>query len=385
MDLLHIPLSHLKVATVNVRHGRKPPDISDILPSIRARGVLQPLLVRPNGKGFEIVAGRRRYFAASKVAEEQGIAANEVLLPCAVTAKGDDAGAMEASLIENVARVPMDELQEYEAFAKLLKQGRGASDIAQTFGVTELYVKQRLALANLHAKIKDAYRDGDIEPEDLQLLASATRQQQKEWVAAFERGCDPDNEEAEGAPRGHQLKQWLFGGEQIATATALFPVGDYKGEIIADLFGEVSCFADREAFWVLQNAAIARLRDEFTAKGWSVCVLEKGERFQAWQYVETAKEDGGKVFIEIRDSGEVEVHEGYLARDQRRPRRGGAGTGEEGSGQQGAGGERAATTPKPELTKAAENYLALHRHAVVRAELLSHPGIALRLTVAHMI
>ena len=177
MDLQHIPLSHLKVATVNVRHSRKPPDVSDILPSIRARGVLQPLLVRPNGEGFEIVAGRRRYFAASKVAEEQGVAADEMLLPCAVTETGDDAGAMEASLIENVARAPMDELEEFEAFAKLLKQGRDVADIALTFGVTELYVKQRFALATLHSRIKDAYRDGDIRPEDLQLLTSATRRQ----------------------------------------------------------------------------------------------------------------------------------------------------------------------------------------------------------------
>lgn len=87
------------VATVNVRHGRKSPDVSDILPSIRARGVLQPLLVRPDGEGFEIIAGRRRYFAASKAAES-----DEVLLPCAVTARGDDTGAMEASLIERRGR-----------------------------------------------------------------------------------------------------------------------------------------------------------------------------------------------------------------------------------------------------------------------------------------
>jgi ParB-like chromosome segregation protein Spo0J len=57
MDMQHIPLSNVKVSTVNVRHGRKSPDVSDILPSIRARGVLQPLLVRPNGEGFEIIAG----------------------------------------------------------------------------------------------------------------------------------------------------------------------------------------------------------------------------------------------------------------------------------------------------------------------------------------
>jgi ParB family transcriptional regulator, chromosome partitioning protein len=92
MDLQHIPLSNLKIATVNVRHARKSPDVSDILPSIRARGILQPLLVRPNGRGFEIVAGRRRFFAASMVAEEQGASPDEVQLPCAVIGKGDDAG-----------------------------------------------------------------------------------------------------------------------------------------------------------------------------------------------------------------------------------------------------------------------------------------------------
>ena len=378
MDLQHIPLSNLKIANVNVRHSRKPPDVSDILPSIRARGVLQPLLVRPNGKSFEVVAGRRRYFAAAKVAEEQGVSLDEVLLPCAVTAKGDDVGAMEASLIENVARAPMDELEEYEAFAKLLKQGRSVTDIASTFGATELYVKQRFALATLHSRIKDAYREGDIEAEDLQLLTSATRRQQKEWIKAFEQEKDGENDEAEAAPRGYHLKQWLFGGERIATAAALFAIDDYKGEIITDLFGDVSCFADRETFWALQNAAVARLRDQLVANGWKVTVLEKGQRFQVWQHVETSKENGGKAFIEIRDTGEVEVHEGYLARDERRPRRNSSQT-------EGEAEEIADKVAKPELTKAAENYLALHRHAIVRTELLSRPHIALRLAVAHVI
>ncbi len=379
MDLQHIALSKLKVATVNVRHGRKAPDVSDILPSIRARGVLQPLLVRPNGRGFEIVAGRRRYFAAAKVAEEQGVPADEVMLPCAITIKGDDAGAMEASLIENIARAPMDELEEYEAFAKLFKQGRHVGEIAQTFGVTELYVKQRFALANLHSKIKDAYRNGDIEPEDLQLLTAAGKQQQKEWVEAFAAENDPANEDAEGAPRGYHLKQWLFSGDRVATGAALFALEAYKGEIITDLFGEVSCFADREAFWALQNEAIARLRDDLAAKGWKdVTVLEKGDRFQAWQHAEVAMEEGGKVFIEVRDTGEVEVHEGYGKPGARGPRR---------SGAAGDGEAEPETTPvaKPELTKAAENYLSLHRHAIVRAELLSRPGLALRLAVAHII
>src|SRR5262249_726666 len=98
MELRNIALSELTIANVIVRHGRKAPDGSDILPSIRARGVLQPLLVRPRGTAFEIVAGRRRYFALSRVAEEQGLPIKEVLVPCAVALDESDADAMEASL-----------------------------------------------------------------------------------------------------------------------------------------------------------------------------------------------------------------------------------------------------------------------------------------------
>lgn len=372
MELRNIALSDLRIANVNVRHGRKAPDISDILPSVRARGVLQPLLVRAHGKAFEIVAGRRRFFAVSRVAEEQGVSSDEVLLPCAVTETESDADALEASLIENVARAPMDELQEYEAFAKLLKQGRSVPEIAKTFGQTERYIKQRLALASLNGTIKEAYRNGDIEADELQLLAAATRSQQKDWVAAYEAESDP-NSDGEGAPRGHGLKQWLFGTDQIATAAALFPLDAYKGDIVTDLFGDASYFADVEAFWALQNAAIASLRDNHAAKGWKVTVLDKGTHFPSWQYDEVPLEDGGEAFIEVGNNGEVEVHEGYRAYAETR---------------KDAQGEETDGVPqnaRSELTKAAENYLALHRHAIVRAELLAHPAVALRLAAAHMI
>lgn len=375
MELRNIALSNLKIGAVNVRNSRKAPDVSDILPSIRARGVLQ-LLVRPHGEMFEIVAGRRRYFAASQLAQEQGVSTDEILLPCAITKGDSDADAVEASLIENVARAPMDELEEYEAFAKLLKQGRSIAAIAKIFGQTERYVKQRLALASLQGAIKNAYRNGDIEAEDLQLLASATRRQQMDWVAAFQGESAPDSD-GDAAPRGHALKQWLFGTDQIATAVARFPVDRYTGGIVTDLFGDVSYFADVEAFWALQNAAVASLRDELAANGWTVTVLDKGTRFPAWQYDEAAREDGGEAFIEVRNNGEVEVRQGY--RPYRDAHDGGNG------GETASGAEAAPSTVKSELTKAAENYLALHRHAIVRAELLARPTIALRLAAAHMI
>ena len=67
MELKHIELARLIVSPANMRGKGKAPDIDNILPSVRARGILVPLIVRAaaDDEGhFEIVAGRRRYHAA---------------------------------------------------------------------------------------------------------------------------------------------------------------------------------------------------------------------------------------------------------------------------------------------------------------------------------
>ncbi|MGX9181905.1 ParB/RepB/Spo0J family partition protein [Mesorhizobium sp. BHbdii] len=129
MQLAHIPIDRLNISAVNMRHAKRAPDVSDILPSVRARGVLVPFLVRPNGspETFEIVAGRRRYFAAKSLADERGEGA---ALPCAIMEDGDDADALEASLIENIARLDPDEVSQWETFSRLIREGRTIADIA---------------------------------------------------------------------------------------------------------------------------------------------------------------------------------------------------------------------------------------------------------------
>lgn len=98
-----IALSELKVSSLNMRHGRKKPDISDILPSIRTHGVRQSLLVRAEGGKFGVIAGRRRLFALKQVAKETG---KDLRVTCIVMKSASEAEAIEASLIENVARMP---------------------------------------------------------------------------------------------------------------------------------------------------------------------------------------------------------------------------------------------------------------------------------------
>ena len=113
MRLEHIELKDLKISSANVRkHGGD--DVSDILPSIRSIGVIQSLLVRRNCDGYEVVAGRRRWRSCQLIAEDGGTVEP---LPCIVLEEGDDAKAIEASLAENIARLPMDEVDQYKAFA----------------------------------------------------------------------------------------------------------------------------------------------------------------------------------------------------------------------------------------------------------------------------
>ncbi|GAY20332.1 putative plasmid stabilization protein [Sphingobium fuliginis] len=120
MELMHIDIARLCVSGLNMRGNRKAPDLANILPSVRARGILVPLIVREKREGaaqggeecpaYEIVAGKRRYHAALTLAQE-----NEGIdpLPCAVMEAGDDAAALEASLIENIARLdPLGHVSE---------------------------------------------------------------------------------------------------------------------------------------------------------------------------------------------------------------------------------------------------------------------------------
>ncbi|ESZ73735.1 hypothetical protein X727_02630 [Mesorhizobium sp. L103C119B0] len=149
--------------------------------------------------------------------------------------------------------------------SRLVRQGRTVLDIAVTFGTTDLKVKRILALGDLLPKIREAYRREEIDTEPVRHLTMSSKAQQKDWLALC---ADPD----QYAPRGYQLKQWLFGGQSISTKVALFAIEEYPGLITSDLFGEDSYFADADLFWQKQNEAIATKRDTYLNEGWSEVV-----------------------------------------------------------------------------------------------------------------
>lgn len=366
MKLDHIALDRLSISPANMRSGKKPPDISGILPSIRARGIIMPLLVRPNGSDttFEIVAGSRRFLAAQFVANENGVAEP---LPCAIMEAGDDAAALEASLIENLARLAPDEVTQWESFTRLVKEGRTPDEISMTFGTPELTVKRILALGNLLPRIRQLYRAEEIDATSVRHLTLATKAQQKTWLALYD---DPQS----SIPKGHQLKAWLFGGASISTSVALFDLETYQGRIVKDLFEKDGYFGDLREFEDAQRAAIEERKAAYIADGWSdVVVLPDGQYFHRYEFAATPKRKGGRVYVTIAHNGEVAFHEGYLTeREAKRLAKGEAPAG-------------LTNTTRPEITAAMTSYIDLHRHAAVRSALAANTGVALRVMVAHAI
>jgi ParB family chromosome partitioning protein len=373
MHAQSIDLNQLHVSPLNMRAEKKPPSLkrmaaiaANILPTVREKGILQNLIVRPNNDGFEILAGRRRFYAAKVVEQERG---NFEPIKCHVIDEADDASAIETSLIENIAREDVDEITAFETFSALIREGRKVDEIARTFGKSEREVTQCLAIANLLPRIRDVYRIGEMDSGDLQLLTMATKTQQRDWLQL----CD-----AGDAPSGQSLKSWLFGGLAVRTKLALFDLETYDGKIVGDLFSEDGFFASADAFWTAQDEAIAARRDQYLAAKWTeVVVLERGSHFPQWGFVKASKKHGGRVYIEPTHTGEVRFHEGYITQSEASKAKKKTKSVAEDSE------DAPASAPRSPITKSMQNYLDLHRHAAVRLAVIARPTDALRLLIAH--
>lgn len=366
-QLKYLPIDGMHVSKLNMRHGRKPPNIDDIYPSVLKSGVLKPMLVRCEDDKWGVVAGRRRLFALRRKEKETG---RREHAPCVIMQPDDDAAAIEASIIENVGVEPVTEMQQYEAFARLAKEGRSVPEIADYFGVEEREVKRILALANLIDGIRRLYAAEEIDASTIRALTLATKAQQEEWLRLY-------RDENEQAPMGRQCRAWIAGGAAITTDKALFNIASYEGEIANDLFGDFGVFASADQFWEAQSRAVAVRIEDYREKGWrDVAVLERGAFFHAWDFEKRPRAKGGRVFVEIRHDGSVIFHEGYVTSAEARKLK---------NMKAGVAETDASKTVRPEMSGPMADYIALHRHSAARAELAAKPGVALRLLIAHAI
>ena len=154
-SLRHMPIDLLRASPNNPRKSFAEADLEDLSRSIREKGLLQPIVVRPIGDGeFEIVAGERRWRAAQRA----GIHDVPVLIR-----ELSDGEAMEIALIENIQRSDLNPLEEARAYSLLLEQfSYTQQQLGDSIGKSRSHVANTLRLMNLPEAVRAEIEQGRL-------------------------------------------------------------------------------------------------------------------------------------------------------------------------------------------------------------------------------
>jgi ParB family chromosome partitioning protein len=145
-------------------------ELEDMARSIRQQGIIQPLLVRKDNNGYELIAGERRLRAAKKAGLKQ-----VPVLVKTIT----DADMLEMSIVENVQRADLNPIEEAEAYHRLITEfGLTQEQAADRVGKSRSAVANFLRLRQLPEQIKASIMDGDLSMGHARaLLGTATSAQ----------------------------------------------------------------------------------------------------------------------------------------------------------------------------------------------------------------
>ena len=120
--------------------------LNELADSIREHGVLQPIMVRPVGSQYELIAGERRW-RASRQAQRDTIPA--------IVVEFDDETALEVSIIENLQREDVSPLEEAAMFRKMTGLGYSVRQLAKKIGKDKGYIENRIRLADAPPEVRE--------------------------------------------------------------------------------------------------------------------------------------------------------------------------------------------------------------------------------------
>ena len=152
-----IPIEQLEPGPFQPRGDFDPASMAELVDSIRARGILQPLLARPhpnNTERFQIIAGERRWRAA----QQAGLHTVPVLMRTLT-----DAEAMAASLVENLQRQDLNAIEEAQGYQRLTEEfGLTQERLAEAVGKSRSHVANTLRLRQLPPSVQEEVRKGAL-------------------------------------------------------------------------------------------------------------------------------------------------------------------------------------------------------------------------------
>ncbi len=232
-DVQQVPLAQLRASPFQPRLTMDEGAIAELSASIAAKGVLQPILVRPAENGYEIVAGERRFRAARQ--------AGLVTIP-AVVRELSDKETLEIAIIENLQREDLNPMEEARAYKQLLEFGLTQEQVSESVSKSRSAIANTLRLLTLPAEAQDALESGVISAGHARAVLSQPTAD-RAWALAeivrrdltvrqaegLKRAAAPAERAGTGKPASayHQLEQDLsrFAGTRVSIS------GEKKGRI----------------------------------------------------------------------------------------------------------------------------------------------------------
>jgi len=157
-DQIQLPIDSIKPGPLNPRQSFSPSDLEELANSIREKGLVQPLVVRPmaDGRHYEIVAGERRWRAAQMAGLHK--------LPVIIRTLTDQE-ALELAIIENVQRTDLNAIEEAAGYQELISRFDYTQDeLSQIIGKSRSHLANMLRLLKLPDGVQKLVRDGSLSP-----------------------------------------------------------------------------------------------------------------------------------------------------------------------------------------------------------------------------
>ncbi len=174
-EVKELPIKDLRVNPYQPRKSFKEESLRELADSIKEHGVFQPIIVKKSIKGYEIVAGERRY-RASRLAGKETIPA--------IIRDFTDEQMMEIAVLENLQREDLNAIEEAFAYDNLMKKlNITQEELAKKIGKSRSYITNMLGLLTLPDKVKELVKEGKISTSHARTLSKLEDKEKIEELA----------------------------------------------------------------------------------------------------------------------------------------------------------------------------------------------------------
>ena len=153
-DVSTVPIERIAANPDQPRRHFDEEALDGLAASIREKGVLQPIILRPHGEGYQIVAGERRWRAAQRARLHE--------VP-AIVRELDDAGVLEIAIVENVQREDLDPVEEGRGYRQLIDRfGHTQDRLAELLGKSRSHIANTMRLLQLPEEVLALVQSGEL-------------------------------------------------------------------------------------------------------------------------------------------------------------------------------------------------------------------------------